>query len=293
MKIGLILGGGGEVGIAWELGVLTAVKAGTGFTAADCAVVVGTSAGAYVGALTAHGADPGQIMAAVTTGPGLSPTPAGIDPDAPADPARGTSAIPGEIAALMVSTEGTVEERAAAVGKLAMQTPTALDSAQFVAITGALLGVDAWPDVDFRPTSVNAETGATVLWSRDSGIDLATAVASSVAIPGFFPPVEIDGYHYIDVPRAHFTEDLARAESLDAIVYVGLVLPVLVNTDELAILDTLAGMGTPVVKITNGPAFAEIADDLMNSAVRPRAAELGQADGCRAVPQLRALLAAA
>jgi NTE family protein len=294
MKIGLILGGGGEVGVAWELGVLAALAADTGFTAADCAVVVGTSAGAYVGALTAHGADPGQVMEAVTNGPGLSPTSADIDPEAvPADPGRGSSVIPDDIAILMVSAEGTVEERAVAIGKLAMQAPTELDSAQFVAATGSILGFSTWPDVDFRPTSVNAETGATVLWNRDSGIDLVTAIASSYAIPGFFPPVEINGLNYFDVPRAHFTEDLIRDESLDAIIYIGLVLPVLVNTDELAILDALADAGLPVVKVTNGPEFAEIAGDLMNPAVRGRAAELGQDDGHRAAPQLRALLTSA
>ncbi|MBB5081766.1 patatin-like phospholipase family protein [Nonomuraea endophytica] len=194
MKIGLILGGGGEVGIARELGVLAAIKADTGFGATDCAVVVGTSAGAYVGALTSHGADLDQLMAAATTGMGLSPT--------PVDPGRGSSVIPDDIAALLVSFPGTVKERAVAIGKLALTAPTALDRAQFVGLAGATLGVDTWPEVDFRPTSVNAETGATVLWSRRSGAGLVPAVASSFAIPGFFPPVEINGGHYIDVPRA-------------------------------------------------------------------------------------------
>jgi NTE family protein len=292
MKFGLILGGGGEVGIAWELGVLTALKADTGFSATDCAVVVGTSAGAYVGALTAHGADPGQVMSAATTGPGLTPTPVAVDPDAPGDPARGTSVIPDEIAALLVSTEGTVEQRGAAVGALAMHTPTALDSAQLVAAARAALGVATWPAVDFRPTTVDAETGATVLWTRDSSVDLAAAVASSFAIPGFFPPVEINGRYYIDAPRAGFAEQLVSDASLDAIVYVGLVLPVLVNTDELATLDRLAARGLRVVTVTNSPAFAEIAGELMNPAVRARAAELGQDDGHRAAPGLRALLGA-
>ncbi|MFI9550174.1 patatin-like phospholipase family protein [Nonomuraea endophytica] len=290
MKIGLILGGGGEVGIAWELGVLAALKAGTGFGATDCAVVVGTSAGAYVGALTSHGADLDQLMAAATTGPGLSPTPVDIDPDAPVDPGRGSSVIPDDIAALMVSFPGTVEERAVAIGKLALTAPTALDGAQFVGLAGAMLGVDTWPEVDFRPTSVNAETGATVLWSRRSGVGLVPAVASSFAIPGFFPPVEINGGHYIDVPRARFTEDLVREASLDAIVYVGLVLPVLVNTDELATLEVLAEKGMPIATITNGPEFNEIADDLMNPAVRARAAVLGQEDGHRAAARVRELL---
>jgi NTE family protein len=287
VKIGLILGGGGEVGVVWELGVLAALKADTGFTAADCAVVVGTSAGSYVGALTAHGADPGQLMQAIITGPSLSPTEVEVDADG--DAGRGTSAIPDDIAAAMM-TPGSAQERAVAIGKLALATPTALTADQFRAATAAMLGVQDWPAVDFRATSVAAETGETVLWSRASGVDLVTAVASSYAIPGFFPLVEINGAHYFDVPRAHYLADLAAEESLDAVVYIAMDLPVLVNSDELSALTDLAARGVRVINITNGPAFHEIGADLMNPAVRGRAGELGQEDGHRYATELRDLL---
>src|ERR1700722_3223000 len=54
----LVLGGGGVTGRAWELGVLAGLlDAGIDLTSAD--LVVGTSAGAAVGALvTAAGSDP-------------------------------------------------------------------------------------------------------------------------------------------------------------------------------------------------------------------------------------------
>lgn len=289
-RIGLILGGGGEVGIAWELGVLAALRAAAGFNVTDCTVVVGTSAGAYVGVLTSHGAAPAQLMEAITTGPPLSPTDVEIDPDAAADPARGSSVIPDEIATIMAAAEGTPQERAVAIGKVAMSTPTALTGDQFLASTAAMLGVKDWPSVDFRATSVEAETGETVLWSRESGVDLTTAIASSYAIPGFFPPVEINGAHYFDVPRDHYLANLVKAESLGALVYVALNLPALVNSDELAVLETLIGQGMPVVNIVNGPAFAEIANDLMNPGVRGRAAEIGQEDGRRYAPEVIALI---
>ena len=53
MRVGLILGGGGEVGIAWEIGVLAALEKQAGFRANACEVIAGTSAGAIVGAYVA------------------------------------------------------------------------------------------------------------------------------------------------------------------------------------------------------------------------------------------------
>ena len=52
MRMGLILGGGGEVGIAWEIGVLAALEEKAGFKASACEVIAGTSAGAIVGLRT-------------------------------------------------------------------------------------------------------------------------------------------------------------------------------------------------------------------------------------------------
>jgi hypothetical protein len=55
MRVGLIPGGGGEVGIAWEIGVLAALEQDAGFIASTSAVIAGTSAGAIVGAYAAQG----------------------------------------------------------------------------------------------------------------------------------------------------------------------------------------------------------------------------------------------
>src|SRR5262249_36624226 len=148
-----------------------------------------------------------------------------------ADPADGQGydqadapAIPDEIITALMSTEGTLEERGARLGALALQAPVSLDEAVFVDGFRTMLAADAWPSVDFRPTTVNAESGATTLWDRGSGIGLAAAVASSCAVPGVFPPVEFEGLHYFDVPRRPFAGDLVASESLEAIVFVGLIL---------------------------------------------------------------------
>ena len=49
-RIGLVLGAGGVVGHAWHGGVLRALEAETGWDPRDADVIVGTSAGAVVGA---------------------------------------------------------------------------------------------------------------------------------------------------------------------------------------------------------------------------------------------------
>ena len=60
---GVVLGGGGVLGIAWELGVLAAL-ADAGLDPVGTAdVVVGTSAGSVVGAHTAGGADVATLVA--------------------------------------------------------------------------------------------------------------------------------------------------------------------------------------------------------------------------------------
>jgi len=52
----LVLGGGGITGMAWEVGVLVGLQdAGVDVSNADA--VIGTSAGAYVGAAVASGHD--------------------------------------------------------------------------------------------------------------------------------------------------------------------------------------------------------------------------------------------
>jgi NTE family protein len=205
MRVGLILGGGGEVGIAWEIGVLAALEE-AGFAAGTSDVIVGTSAGAIVGAYVAQGRSVPDLAELEGLGKG-----AGLDFGAASDGgAEDSRVIPEDMIAALTSTDGSFEERGARVGKLAIETPMSFDQATLVAGFRRMLGTDEWPVTDFRPTTVNAESGQTTLWDGNSGIGLAAAVASSCAAPGVFPPVEIGGRHYIDAPRRPFSSGLVR-----------------------------------------------------------------------------------
>ena len=63
MNVGLILGGGGVVGIAWELGVMAGLREHAGFDPLAMGLIVGTSAGSVAGAQVALGHDLDELVA--------------------------------------------------------------------------------------------------------------------------------------------------------------------------------------------------------------------------------------
>jgi NTE family protein len=173
---------------------------------------------------------------------------------------------------------------------LAMKASTPISGTDFVNYVTSMLSVTEWPELDFRPTSVNAETGATVLWKSTDGVPLAAAVASSVAVPGFLPTIEINGQHYTDAPRASFSASLVAEKDLDGIVYIGMPTPNLSNTIEEEALTKLEAKGLKVVRITGGDGSEEIIQDALNPKLRPRAVEMGLSDGQAAAQSVAKLL---
>ena len=298
MNLGLVMGGGGLVGIAWELGVLAGLQEAAGLNPTSAAVIVGSSAGSVSGAQAALGRDLVDLVdrqrrtASRSSRPTESETPrSGTSPDGDgASGARQVRSVPQEILDAMMSSTGSVEERAAKIGKMAMEADVTLEEDAYVESFRSFLGTDEWPEVDLRVTTAEAETGRSVVWSRDDGIDLIRAVASSCAIPCFFPPVSFRDKHYVDGPRGGYMACLAEEKALDGILFVGpnaAMPPQLARQVEL---EELADKGMPVVMVTGGEAMVRIGMDLMNPALRAEAAEAGVADGREAAVQVKALL---
>ncbi len=279
-RIGLILGGGGVVGVAWELGVLAAITTRAGWNPARATVIAGTSAGSMAGAITALGRDLPAIAARRTAGVSM--------PDATAAPKSSptTSVVAQELLDLMRPGTGSLAERARAVGRLAMTAKPSMDGAAYRAFIGSSVPGE-WPDGDLRCTTVDCETGETVLIDRHSGMDLIDAVAASCAIPTYFPTVEHNGRHFTDGPRGPYVAALAAEIGLDGIVFVGLRLPVAEGADERTELDDLAAGGLPVARVTNGPAFASIGADLMDPGAVKVATLVGLGDGESGAEQVR------
>ncbi|MEU6347071.1 patatin-like phospholipase family protein [Streptomyces sp. NPDC046977] len=289
MKLGIILGGGGQVGIAWETAVLAALTQHAGLDVNAAAVIAGTSAGAFVGATAASGADLAALTDQEIIGSTLSPVPP--PPPAQQDSGTGTAVVPDDITKIVTSREGTVRERSAAVGQLALAATPVVDEETYLQLLATMFTPREWPaTTDLRITSAHCTTGETVLWSRNHGIDLMRAVASSCAIPGFFPPVQHNGDYYCDAPRTPFCATLAETEQLDRILFIGPDIPVLAGMDEKHELDRLKANGTPVVAITGSPSFDEVGKELMDAAARPRAAEIGLQDGHAAAAEVISLL---
>ena len=192
----VVLGPGGPVGTAWLAGLAAGLRhEGVDLGAAD--LIVGTSAGAIVGAILASDGDPGRLAA-------LLP--------APADLGGGVRTDPDALAEVLATLSDPALERGEAlrwVGRLAL---TASTGGQELAIARMrfLVGVAEWPDRPLLIPSVDAETGEPAIWDRHGAASLPQAVAASTAFPATAPPITIDGRRYIDgALRAGTNADLA------------------------------------------------------------------------------------
>jgi len=193
----LVLGGGGPVGIAWETGLLAGLEE-RGVDLARADLIVGTSAGAMVGAQLALGRSPQSMLAsqralAEQSRRGAASGESGGPGSAPAARLQPLMQFMERLAA---ADEAAARQVRAEIGAFALQADT-MPEAQWLATFGFLRGAE-WPPKRFIATAVDAEDGSFVAWEQSAGVPLGLAVASSCTVPGVFPPVLINGRRYID-----------------------------------------------------------------------------------------------
>ena len=210
-KIGLALAGGGPLGAIYEVGALCALEeavAGLDFTACDG--YIGVSAGGFIAAGLANGMTPRQLCAAFIEN--TAAVPDRFDPAEMLQPAwtefgQRLRLVPGLLAD--AAREVLLEGRSllGAVERLGRVLPTGLLSSE--RFGAALTRVFAEPGRtnDFRQLRHRLVLVATDLDSGEAipfgtagwdHVPIAQAVQASAALPGLFPPVEIDGRHYVD-----------------------------------------------------------------------------------------------
>ena len=289
----LVLGGGGPVGIAWESGLVAGLaRAGVDLGQAD--FTMGTSAGSFVGARLALGADAAALADPILGG---AERPAG-------PPREGASRAPADLSKLMTLLGGAQDgmrnpaEARAEIGAFALAADTVSET-DFIASFGqsfAGLPETTWPERGFACTAVDAETGAFQLWTKDSGVGVTRAVASSCSVPGVYPPVTLNGRRYIDGGmRSATNADMAAGYNLVVVVAVrlgagggGAMERLAARFDEE--IESLKEGGATVVVITpDEPSIAAFGPNLMDFRRRAAAARAGLAQGQSHAADLKVL----
>lgn len=276
----LVLGGGGTVGIAWEIGVLKGLR-DAGINLVDANLIVGTSAGSVVGTQLALGM-PIETMFADQ----LAPANVALQQAMSFDPATFMG-----IAARWQSFPEMNEASRAELGRLALAAKTA-DEAAWLAIYEARLGGASWPE-HLVITGVDAESGAFKAWDRAANVPLVRAVAASCTVPGLFPPVTIDGRRYIDGGvRSGTNADLAQG--YDTVLIIAPIGMPMQGTGMLAgkqieqeVTDLRAGGSYVEVVTPDSEALGAFGPNLMDAARSAIVAQSGVRQGAIEADRLR------
>jgi NTE family protein len=248
-RIGLVLASGGCVGVSWELGALEGVRRATGFEPHHADVIVGTSAGAFVGgvALTlgaplAYAHTSGDDAGGLVFDAADRERAARVDrhiygglferfPFAPLSFPR-----LGSVAGMRRMARGEARGLAVAAASL---LPEGLFSIRKVGQALREVCPSGWPTDRLRVTTFDLETASPrVLSATDcEGIDFADAVSASCAIPGVFAPLRLGGRRLADggIWSATYLDELAGRD-LDLVLVlhplVGLRARCLAQLDE-------------------------------------------------------------
>lgn len=275
--LALVLGGGGVAGVAWMTGVLAGLGC-AGFDLTGAGLVLGTSAGAIVGAQLTSGETLPELFNAQ------------VRPDQQvAVPATS----PGAVAALFAfMTELPVydddpAERLRAVGQMAVAADTLSEVAWRAAISATLPRL-SWPKrCNLLMVAINVATGEAHLSDRNSGVDLVGAVAASSAIPAVFPPITLGRHRYFDGGiRSACNLDLAPFRSR-TIVIAPMPDP---DLDVHVAIRRQQG-GRVFVVTPDAGSRAAFDDDPLDPAIRTPVARAGFVQGRGFAPRLEALWA--
>ncbi len=257
-----MLSGGGNAGAAWLAGIINALQR-QGTDLGDADLIVGTSAGARVGAQLATGTL-GQAVEMYRRS------------DRPA-----------------VKVYATLPQFVAASMGIIAQVPDEQEAARRIAAMGPLgERLAQWPAQRLLIAAVDAESGARVAFDADSGAGLVDAVTASGALPGIYPLVTVNGRQYAD-GGAHslYSADLAVGHDV-----VTVLSPLPLNDYLRAKLDAevkALGPATVHVVTADEQSLAAIGPDALSAEAAQAALEAGMAQARREIAALHAIVNAA
>jgi NTE family protein len=265
-RIGLALAGGGPLGGIYEVGALIALSdslAGIDFN--DIDVYVGVSSGGFVAAALANGISPTQMYRLfIDVGADASLSPALFLRPALGEFARRSWSLPRSLLTATLRRERPLGRRTllqsltAVAGAFGRTIPTGIFNQRALDRFLTRLFATAGRSNDFRELrsklfliATHLDSGASTTFGAP-GLDhvpITKAVAASAALPGLFPPVVIDGAHYVD---GALNKTLHASVALDEGVQLLLCINALVPFDSTPApgrqaLDRLAQGGLPMV----------------------------------------------
>ena len=282
-------------GVAWEIGLLAGL-ADHGIRLDTADLLVGTSAGAVVGAQLACGADVARLYqeqleplppAREGTGP---PGSAGRTGSPGRTGSAGRTGSPGQggradtmrvrdmavFGWAMLRYRDTVRAQAR-IGRMALAART-VPEADRRAVIAARVPSEEWPAQRLLITAIDAVTGEFAVLDAGGGVSLVDAVGASCAVPGVWPPVTMAGRRWIDGGvRSPANADLAAdCERIVVLAPVPRGLRAATAATHQAEELTRAGRAVTVVS-PDRAAVAAIGRNVLDPARRAPAARAGHA----------------
>lgn len=219
-KIGLVLGGGGIAGFAYLTTTLSVLQQLTGWDPRDADVIVGTSAGANVGGFLRAGTPIGQSLDDIMTLPANPRSMERLRELSGREADRGLRVLPTSLK--MVAREASRGPFMRPSRILSGLLPNGNIRTDTIGDRMFELHGSRWPETDLYITTVRLHDSERVVFGQHrTDIPVGTAVEASSAIPGYFRPVPIANFRYVDGGTHSPTNaDVLSDRDLDLIVVV-------------------------------------------------------------------------
>lgn len=219
-KIGLVLGAGGIAGFAYLTTALSVLQQLTGWDPRSADVIVGTSAGSNMGGFLRGGTPIGESLDDIMTLPVNPRSMERLRELSGREADRTTRLFPTSLKmAVRETARGPFLRPSRLISGLLPNGNIRTDT---IGDRMFELHEGEWPKDDLYIATVRLHDSERVVFGLDrTDIPVGTAVEASSAIPGYFRPVSIDSYRYIDGGTHSPTNaDLLADRDLDLIIVV-------------------------------------------------------------------------
>jgi NTE family protein len=242
VKIGLALAGGGPLAVVYEIGALAAIaEAIEGLDLNKADIYVGVSAGAVITSALANGVTPHQmcrlfVESDVQAAEGaLLFRPETLLRPALRELAKRARTVPRLLAGSLLHYARNRKSLAGSFERMKEALPAGFLSSDSLGRYLESVYSQAGRTNDFRKlgrklviVATDLDTGKAVRFG-EAGWDstpISTAVQASAAVPGLFPPVEINGHHFVDgALRKTMHSSIALEEGVELLLLVNPIVP--------------------------------------------------------------------